>query len=353
MHDIDWAEPILPQFRDEAWEQEVRSVMGRVPDILRRTSRIPWLRKAVFYWPRYKPVEFSSKLTDICGLVTAQENACRYCYGVARSQMRLYGYSEKMIRNIEREVQLAELDEKERAFVQFCRNLSRSNPRPPKQDRQQLIEMGYSPAAVAEMAFLIGNNCFINRVSTFLAIPPMSNLESLPDSLMGRLLRPFIARRMKSWAWQDNGALVGSTESFPGVVHALGNIPAAKAINDTFQEAFESDVLSKELKVLMFAVVARSLECTFCESETRSMAKNLGFSQADFDHALSTLSSPSLDHDEQQILAWTRDTVHFQPGPMQRRIKKMAEDIDDLKLLEAFGVAALANTTVRIAVLLD
>jgi hypothetical protein len=92
MHEIDWSEPILPQFRDEAWEQKVRSVMGRVPDILKRTSRISWLRKAVFKWPRYKPSEFSSKLADICGLVTAQENACRYCYGVARSQMRQYGH---------------------------------------------------------------------------------------------------------------------------------------------------------------------------------------------------------------------------------------------------------------------
>jgi hypothetical protein len=59
------------------------------------------------------------------------------------------------------------------------------------------------------------------------------------------------------------------------------------------------------------------------------MAKDLGFLQADFDQALSTLSSPSLDRDEQQILAWTRVTVHFQPGNMQRRIKSMAKEIDE------------------------
>ncbi|MDH3648622.1 MAG: hypothetical protein OEQ53_03010 [Saprospiraceae bacterium] len=353
MKEIEWGEPTLPIVHIPEWEEEVKARMGKVPDILKRVSRIPWLRMAILRWPWYQAQEFSRSLSDICALVTAQENACRYCYGVARSQLRLFGYSEKMISNIEREMQMADLDEKERAFVQFSRNLSRSNPRPPKADRDKLIRLGFSPLAVAEMAFLIGNHCFVNRVSTFLAIPPMAGLERLSDSLIGRIFRPLIARKIRKLAWKESNVLNGSAESFPGVVQALRGLPAAKALNDAFQGAFESSVLSKELKVLMFAVVARSLECSFCEQETRTMAADLGFSTEEFDRALQALTSPRLSEQERKLLEWTRETIHFQPGPMQRQTRALAEEIEEEMLLEAFGVAALANSTVRIAVLLD
>jgi len=132
MNDIEWGAPTLPVVKDAEWEAEVKADIGKVADILTRVSRSRWMRKIILKWPRYEVQEFPRNLSDICALVAAQENACRYCYGVARSQMRLFGYSERMISNIEREMQMAEMEEKERAFVQFCRNLARSDPRPPQ-----------------------------------------------------------------------------------------------------------------------------------------------------------------------------------------------------------------------------
>jgi len=353
INDIDWGEPLLPIVRDPEWEAEVKAAFGMVPDLMMRVSRSPWLRKACLKWPLYSAMEFPKHLQDIGCLVTAQENACRFCYGRARSQMRLFGYSEKMISNIEREMHLAEMDEKDRTFIRFCRNLARSNPRPPKADRDKLISLGFTPLAVSEMAFYIANQCFINRVATFISSRPMYKIEKLSTSFFGRILRPLIARKIRSLAWTPAEPLVEDKKSFPGLVKALDGLPAAAVIQEGLEGAFSSEVLSMELKVLMFAVVARSLECNFCQAETRQMAGDLGFSETEFANALSSLNSPRLNGPEGKILSWTRQTVHYQTGSIQKQVHALSREVDEEMLLESIGVAALANATVRLAVLIE
>ena len=352
LNEIEWSEPTIAIVRDAEWETEVKADIGRVADIHMRTSRSVWLRNTILKWPRYEATTFPRKLADICGLVAAQENACRYCFGVARSWMRLWGYSQKMINNIERNALMAELDEREKVFIRFCRNLARSNPKPPKGDRDELLRLGYSRLAVAEMAFLITNHCFVNRVSTFIAVPPMDGLERLPSSVLGKILRPVFGWKLRSIGWTETGKLEGDPDSFPGVVQKLIGLPAAKAMDNALKGAFESEVLSRKLKVLMFAVVANSLECEFCIAETHAMALECGFTEEEFSKALATLSSPYLNENEEKILSWTRETIHFQNGPMQSRVRELAQEVGETMMLEAIGVASLANSTVRLAVLL-
>jgi hypothetical protein len=81
------------------------------------------------------------------------------------------------------------------------------------------------------------------------------------------------------------------------------------------------------------------------------MAKEIGFSETEFENALSSLNSPRLSGPEGKILSWTRETVHFQTGPMQKKIHVLSREVDEEMLLESIGVAALANTAVRLAVL--
>jgi alkylhydroperoxidase family enzyme len=352
INDIEWGEPILPIVRDPEWEAEVKADIGMVPDLMMRVSRSPWLRKACLKWPRYSATEFPKHLGDIGALVTAQENACRYCYGMARSQMRLFGYSEKMISDIEREMQLAEMDQKDRGFIQFCRNLARSNPRPPKTECDKLISLGFTPLAVSEMAFHITNHCFINRVATFISSPPMYKLEKLSSSFLGYIIRPLISKKIRSQGWTPAEPSTEDMKSSPKLVRALDGLPAAAVIQEGLEGVFSSEVLSMELKVLMFAVVARSLECNFYQNETQQMAEDLGISDVEFAHALSSLNSPRLNDPEGRILSWTRETVHFQTASMQKQTRALSREIDDEMLLESIGVAALANTAVRLAILI-
>ena len=131
INEIEWSEPILPVVEDTEWRKQVKHELGgESPDLMMIVSPSEWLRIVCLKWPRYLPQEFSLRLADIATLVCAQENACRYCYGIAKAQLKLFGYSEKLVSKIEMGVHLAELDEKELTFIQFCRNLARSSPRP-------------------------------------------------------------------------------------------------------------------------------------------------------------------------------------------------------------------------------
>lgn len=352
--EIEWADPILPLVKDSNWETKVKKQLGYVPDVLIRVSGSSWLREMLLNTLLIKVREFPGHLSDIGGLVVSQENACRYCYGIARAQMKLFGYSDKTIRSIERDMLLAELDEKDRAFISFCRNLARSNPRPSKAEQDKLLKCGFSPLAVTEISIYIVKYCFTNRIATFISSPPMYEFERLSNSLLGRILRPLIARKIRSKGWFGEQPIDEYRGPFSDVFKALDGIPAAAIFQEGLEGAFSSRVLSNELKVLMFAVVARSLGCEFCHGATYSMAMDMGFTEQEFEDALSTVTSQRLNEQEQVILAWTRETIHYQTGPMQKRMRELAQDVDDEDiLLEAIGVAALANSMVRLAVLLE
>lgn len=353
LNEVKWSDPILPKHRDPEWEAEVKAKFGNVPDILMHVAPSPWLRKAVFHWPNVQPVYISRNLTNIEALVVAQENACRFCYGIARSYMRLNGFSDKEITRLERQMHLAELDEKDRTFIRFCRDLARSNPRPARKDLDALVDLGFSEEAVIETAFHVANSCFANRVATFIAAPPLTAIEKLSTGLLNRIMRPLIRKQlMQKVGWKVEGLSDENGTSFSGVVQAMKGVPHAQVIHEGLKAVFSSDVLSKELRIFMFAVVAKSLDCQFCQTEACKMANDLGIDSEEFSDTINRLTSHRLPPDEARLLAWTRETVHYQTEQIQRQMHLLANDIDSRKLLEAVGVAAVANMTVRLAVLL-
>src|SRR3990172_3256862 len=350
--DIAITEPILPIVPDAAWEAEVRRATGTVPDFARRTSPSPWLRRVCLDWKNYQFDVLPRRLADIGFLVTSQENSCRYCYGVSRALMRLLGYSERLITRIEREAQLAELDPRERVFIAFCRNLARSNPRPSRAAREELIALGFSPLEVAEMAFMIANFCFGNRIPTLLACPPEAALERLADGWLGRLLRPLIAHRLRKRPPPRNGSGRPAPTPSP-IAPALEGLPAAVLLQDALDAAFASPLISPRAKALMFGVIARTLECRFCENDMIERLAQLGVSNAAVHASLASLSAPELDPAEAPLLAWARDTVRYQTLDIQKRTHALLDQIGPERTLEAVGVAGLANATVRLAMLLE
>ncbi len=80
--------------------------------------------EAAYEATNYVPTAVPERLYRIGCMVTAQENACRYCLARARAYMKVLGYSESFIQQVERDVQTAELDDKERAYIVFCRSLA-------------------------------------------------------------------------------------------------------------------------------------------------------------------------------------------------------------------------------------
>jgi hypothetical protein len=190
LQEIEWESPLLGADTGTGFMTE-----------LSRLS--PWIGTTIASFS--EPMKFSHATARHMGIayfVTSQENACRYCYGVARATMQIWGYSEKQIQDLEHQATLA--DGITRMVVEFARKLAKSNPTPAREDREALIAAGLNPEAAPEIAACVAEACFANRIATFLALPPNLAVEKIPTSL------PVRARRRLS---QSNGT--GTDEPEP------------------------------------------------------------------------------------------------------------------------------------------
>jgi alkylhydroperoxidase family enzyme len=359
LHDIEWSEPLLPADIDPAWEAELKRRGGNGSEVDRRVAPSPWIREACLGINTGRASEIPAHLFNVAALVTAQENACRYCYGASRAYLQMLGYSESYIQRLETDAHLAELDEKERALVVFCRNLARSRPRPARAELEGLARLGYRPAATREMALWIALGCFYNRVTILLAVPPEQGFEQWVGAkrrwfaLAGPLMRWQAERRRRGRPDDALTAAVLGAGPYGPVLAPLERLPGARIMKDALDGAFASTVLSRTAKALMFAIVARSLDCRTSEREARRLLAADGLAEAEVEKALTTLACDRLPAAQAGLLPWVRDTVHYQTAQIQRRTRELAASLGRDAMLEAIGVAALANGTVRLAMLVE
>ncbi len=361
LNQIEWGQPLVPVVADAAWNAEVLRRGGRPNSVDGRMAPVPWLRELCFsarlYF--YDVTAMPDALFPLVAMVVAQENACRYCYGLNRALLKILGHTDAFIDAIERNLRVAELDERDGAVLALCRKLARSRPRPALAEAQALVALGFTPLAVAEIAACVAGSSFYNRVITMTACPPQEDLEQASRGPMEVLkgiaanFRQGIAAHRKGakpTAAPDAAALAQGP--FGATLAPLAGLPAAANFQAAVHGALRSPVLSRSAKLLMFGVVARALDCARTEAEVRRLLLPEGLDDAEFDGALATLQSPRLVGAEAGLLAWTRETVSYQTPDMQRRTRELAATLgDDTRVLEAIGVAGLANGLVRLAML--
>jgi alkylhydroperoxidase family enzyme len=351
LNQIEWGEPLLPVNADPALEAEAKKTFGAVPGVLKRVMGSPWIAR--FYIDLFctRFVAADEGLLDLAGFVTAQENSCRYCYGATRAALKILGYSEARVNRIERLAEMAELDEKERAVIQFCRQLARSNPRPGEAEQAALAQLGYGGDVMKELCFYVATQCFSNRVATMLAVPPEARLEQLSGSFFGRVLRPVISRLLRKKPPSRLAARAVDEGPFGAVAGVFAGLPCAAPLREVLDAAFASTVLGRRAKTLMFAVVGHSLGCTTSCGEARRLLVADGLTGAEVDQILANLGGPGLDPTEAALVPFARDTVRYQTGPIQKRVRELKDQLGDDIVLEAIGIAALANAVVRLGML--
>jgi alkylhydroperoxidase family enzyme len=137
------------------------------------------------------------------------------------------------------------------------------------------------------------------------------------------------------------------------VVAPLAGLRAGTVMKAALDGSFEAGALSRNAKALIFAVVARTLGCPHCEGVATGLLLEGGLSRTDIEGAMTTLRCPSLPPREAGLLAWARDTVYYEPSSIQQKARALGAGLGPEALLEAIGVASLANGTVRLAMLLE
>ena len=241
--------------------------MGVVPGWLPRTAPVPWLSRTFARFPSARYQHIRSELADFIALVVSQDNSCRYCYGIQRALFKVFGYPDERIDQLERDLHTADLPPGERAALDFARKLSRANPRPGPGDVEALRRAGFDDAGIAEVAYTAAAASVMNRCATLLALPP-ERFESIVRRPVFRLLRPFVARRMRRHKpptfppppRPDRGPCAK-------IVAALGDVARCRRAAAHRRRGLGAPVLPRRTKALVLAVVGPRARLS--ASETR------------------------------------------------------------------------------------
>jgi alkylhydroperoxidase family enzyme len=353
LEQIQWDAPLYaePPAAPEI-EALARRTLGQVPSFLRWVAECDWLARACIAAMDLKLAYISVDTAALAGLVVSQDNSCRYCYGTHRVFLQLLGHDTARVRRLEQDLHTAELSPKDKAALDFVRQISRANPRPARPEREALLRAGFSPPAVAELAYAATTMCFLNRVATLLALPPDA-VEKQAGSLMMRLLRPFIARSIRKKASAPPSVAPAADGPFPELVDALHGSPAASALRRIVELAWSSPGMPLRAKELVVAIVGRALNCPLAPARTRERLGALGLSGEDLEPLLANLSSPKLDAFEARLVAFARETVRYRPEVIQPRVRDFSQGLTRAQLLESIGVSALANSVCRLSILLS
>ena len=290
LQDVEWESCLLEPTRDPALEHMVRQEMGRVPPIVPYFEACPWIVRSLMALNHYRVrlVHISFALADLIGLVVSQESSCRFCYATQRMLMRAQGLPERRIRELEDDFVAAQLDEHDRAALEFARRISRCSPCPSAGDRARLGQLGWGEEAIKELAFVAAAHVFFNRVATIPALP-VQRLERLSRTWLFSLFAPLLGRRLRSHQ------IRGSREPLPpqatpgpyaGLVQSLDGLPVALALRGVLDEAWGSPLLPTRAKALVFAVVARGLGCSRSEAEASRLLEATGMRASEVGEAL-------------------------------------------------------------------
>lgn len=348
---IAWETSLLEPGHDRAMEAYARRRLGMPHITVRYFLAAPWMARAVVDLH----VEFGLLLqldqhtADLISLVVSQENSCRFCYAIVRSTLWLQGMDAQRIRRVEQDFSRADLGPRAQAAIAYARAQSRSGPAGAPAAWQTLRDAGIGTLEAKEIAFTVALTDFSNRAHTMVAVP-YQPAERMPVHPAMRLLRPLIDRVMSRHRSRGRPAAAPAADPalpYGRLVAAFAGSPIAAALQDTLGQMWASAILSRRCKLLMFAVVSRGLPCEVCELEILRALQHEGLGAEVVERILGRLDAPELDAAERLLLPLARETLWYEPAALQRRVRALRDALTPAQLVEAIGVAALANALCR------
>ena len=138
---------------------------------------------------------------------------------------------------------------------------------------------------------------------------------------------------------------------FSYLVCALDGLPAARALRTALDEMWESPLLSRRAKALVFAVVARGLDCARGEREARALLEATGLApdrdRADPDAPRLARARP--DRGRDRAVRARHDPRSARRSCSSARAR-CASRCSPTQIVETVGVCALANAVCRLGV---
>lgn len=354
---IAWDECLVPSMAPvpPAVAVKAKKAYGSVIDMVTRLSHVPWVVNAGMNLESHPLSEVPYDLADLLHLVVSQDNSCRYCYGVARTMLRIQGRSDDEVERMETNLVSAESSPAERAALDYARLISRANPRPGPTEESVLRQAGFTQGAVEELALFVACVIFSNRLMTLLAIQP-DPIENIPDKWYGALVKPIIRRMMAKGRKHGERTAFAPGENlgmFAATLNAVDGVPRAKALRQTINAAYVSDVLPLRTKLWMTATVGRAVGCPAAEADAVRELQTLGVPGEAVERVLRNLGGPELDPLESRLVQLARESVRYQPKTIQEKTRWATEGLTPAQIVEVAGICSLANGMARMSVLLN
>ena len=122
MSEIEWEPCLLTQRPAPELERRFSRETGRPGSIMRYWEGSAWLSDTVVRVTVQLMtfVHIDPHLVDQVGLVVAQDNSCRFCFGVQRAFLRVLGMSEKRISELEQALLNRRFYQPRKSSIEFC-----------------------------------------------------------------------------------------------------------------------------------------------------------------------------------------------------------------------------------------
>jgi alkylhydroperoxidase family enzyme len=350
LENVAWVACLFEPHQDSALESYARRKWGIPSPATRYFAPVPWLARALvdLHAELGLLMHLEQNVADLVTLVVSQENSCRFCYAAVRALLWAGGMSTARVQRVEEDLRRMDLPSQTIAALAFGRGQSRTGPQAAGAAREALLAAGLGADELREIAYVVASTDFSNRAHTIAAIPSRP-LERLPDQVHMRLIRPLLNRVLKSHCSRGQATPLNHTPSGPyaRLVKAYEGSPIAPALGRTLEEMWASPHLTRRCKLLMLAVVARGLACEVCAPVLVEALEREGLAHSAVVQALVHLDAPELDPIERLLVPFARETIWYEPARVQRRARGLRDRLTDSQLLEAIGVAALANGLCR------
>ena len=281
-------------------------------------------------------------------LVVSQENSCRFCYAATRALLWAQGMSWARIERMEQDLARADLPPRTMAAVAFGRSQSRSGPAGARQAREALRQAGLGVDEMKEIAFTAA----IRTSATARSRSPLSpHIRSSAYRISFTcgccgLCSGWIVKKHR-YRGQVTALDPVPSYAYARLVKTYAGSPIGPLLARTLTEMWASPHLTRRCKLLMFAVIARGLGCEACPQELSEAVAREGLKESALAQVLAHLDAPELDPIERLLVPFARETIWYEPASVQRRARTLRDRLSGPQLLEAIGVAALANGLCR------
>ena len=325
---------LVPRAPDPAISALARRTLGFAPTVLDYLGPCPWLAHGEIAFHAARPIHLSSRLCELVPYAVAVDRRASHLVGSLAAFLRLAGYAREELAAIEAGPPLRGFATAEVAALEHAIEIAQGHG---SDSLGVLAGAGYSAAARTELTALAALVVFGASVADSLAVPA-DRIEAFERSLLAKLLRPLIRRRIQALrgkhARPDPIGTAGTL--FPRIINALAGTPLQKLARDVLEAAWQSPILPAHEKALAIATVFDTLGTTTMADEVRMLHAHEA--RSDRERAL---------RDYARVAALQRcDASHVAARLLVRSLRTD-------ELIEAVGIVALAAAMGRIAIVLD